>query len=75
VRPAGGHDIGAEAQLGHEPPIHDVPLDAVDASGVQLGDLVSQSGVVGAQHGRDNRWSPHPLALARLASMASSMAW
>jgi hypothetical protein len=40
---AGGHDVGAEGQVGHEPPVHDVPLDAVDTGAFQLGDLRTET--------------------------------
>jgi hypothetical protein len=51
VRAAGGDDVGAEGEVGHEAPVHDVPLDAVDARLLEGDDLVAQPREVGRQHG------------------------
>ena len=50
VPPGRRDDRRAEGQVGHELPIHDVPLDAIDASRLQRGDLVAQPAEVGGQH-------------------------
>jgi 23S rRNA (uracil1939-C5)-methyltransferase len=50
--PDGGDDVGAEGEVGDEPAVHHVPLDAVDAGLLEGHALVAQPGEVGGEHGR-----------------------
>ena len=44
--------VGPEGEVGHELPVHHVPLDAVDAGLLERGHLLAEPGEVGGQHGR-----------------------
>src|SRR3954468_9672464 len=50
VGATGGDDVGAEGEVGHEAPVHHVPLDAVDAGGLEGGDPLAELWEVGGQH-------------------------
>jgi len=54
MRPAGRDDVGPEGQVWHEVPVHHIPLDAIDAGGVQRGAVGAEAGEVGWQHRRDD---------------------
>jgi hypothetical protein len=54
VLAGGGDDIGAEGQVRHEPPVHHVPLDAVDAGFLEGRYLVTQAGEIGRKDRRDD---------------------
>ena len=45
-----GDHIGAKRQVGHELPVHHIPLDAVDAGSLQRGHFFAEFGEVGGQH-------------------------
>ena len=47
VAPGRGDHVGPERQVGHEDPVHDVPLDAVDSRDAQCLDLCAEGGEVG----------------------------
>ena len=46
-RASGGDHIWAEGEVGHELPIHHVPLNAIDASSLQGSDFVTEAREVG----------------------------
>lgn len=49
-RAARGDDVGSERQVGHEPPVHHIPLDPVDPRLLQCLALVAETGEVGGQY-------------------------
>ncbi len=52
---AGRRDhIGAECEVRDELAVHHVPLDQIDASRLELGDLVAELGEIGGQDGRSD---------------------
>ena len=42
--------IGPKREVGHELPVHDIPLNEVNASGVQCGNGFTQLGEIHRQH-------------------------
>lgn len=49
---SGGDHVGTESEVWHELTVHDIPLDAVDASCLQCFDLFAEAREVGGQHAR-----------------------
>ena len=54
VRSGRGDHVGTEREVRDELAVHDVPLDVVDAGGLERGDLLAELGEVRGQHGRDD---------------------
>ena len=50
VGSARADDGGSERQVRDEAAVHHVPLDAVDAGGLEIEDLPGEAGVIGAQN-------------------------
>ena len=53
--PAGGDHVGPEGQVGDEVPVHDVPLDPVDARLLEGGDVVTEAREIGREDGGDDQ--------------------
>jgi hypothetical protein len=50
VRSTRADDSGSERQVRDEAAVHHVPLDPVDAGGLEVEDLCGEAGVIGAQN-------------------------